>query len=337
MGIAIGPITTRNAVFLAPMSGITDAPFRRLAHELGAGLVVSEMIASADLAASRPAALHRLHGDARTSPRVIQLAGREPRWMAEGARIAEGLGADIIDINMGCPARQVTRGLSGSALMRDLPLAVRLIEASVGAARVPVTLKMRLGWDDRSRNAPELARLAERAGVQMVSVHGRTRSQFFNGTADWRSIRAVKEAVSIPVIANGDVTDFTGAARILEQSRADGLMIGRGARGRPWFPGQIAEFLETGKQNQGLDLALRSTLVHEHYDAMLVHYGREIGVRCARKHLGWYIETTLRDRGGCDARSIGYWRARLCREDNPDRVHRHIDALFRADPERKVA
>src|SRR3954463_8559912 len=227
------------------MSGITDAPFRRLAASLGAGLVVSEMTASDDLVRGRPMSVLRCEATG-IGPHVVQLAGCEPHWMAEGARIAEAAGAEIIDINMGCPARHVTGGQSGSALMRDLDHALRLIEATMSAVKVPVTLKMRLGWDHRSLNAPELARRAAAAGVQLITVHGRTRCQFYKGEADWRAVRAVREAIDIPLVVNGDITSYQKALIALENSGADAVMIGRGAQGQPWLPGQIGRRLQTG-------------------------------------------------------------------------------------------
>ncbi len=243
--LKIGDITVATPVFLAPMSGITDAPFRKLAANLGAGLVVSEMTASNDLVNSRPMSLLRCEATG-VGPHVVQLAGCEANWMAEGARIAEAAGADIIDINMGCPARHVTGGQSGSALMRDLDHALTLIEATVAAVEVPVTLKMRLGWDDRSLNAPELARRAQGAGVQMISVHGRTRCQFYKGEADWGAVRAVRAAIDIPLVVNGDITSFEKAVAALRLSGADAVMVGRGAQGQPWLPGQIGRRLDTG-------------------------------------------------------------------------------------------
>src|SRR3954470_17791616 len=231
--LAVGPLTVPNRVFLAPMSGITDAPFRRLAERLRAGLVVSEMTASDDLVNGRPMSLLKCEATG-IGPHVVQLAGCETRWMAEGARIAEAGGADIIDINMGCPARHVTGGQSGSALMRDLDHALKLIEATISAVKVPVTLKMRLGWDERSLNAPELARRAEAAGVQMISVHGRTRCQFYKGEADWSAVRAVKDSIKIPLVVNGDITSYEKAVSALEKSGADAVMVGRGAQGQPW-------------------------------------------------------------------------------------------------------
>lgn len=271
------------------MSGVTDLPFRRLAARFGAGMVVSEMVASESF----------VRGDAETQMRaeahdgglhVVQLAGREAHWMGEAAKVVAGLGADVIDINMGCPAKKVTSGYSGSALMRDLDHALTLVEATVEAVDVPVTLKMRLGWDDASLNAPELAQRAEAAGVQLVTVHGRTRCQFYKGTADWKAIAAVKNAVSIPVIANGDCKGTADALRMLDQSGADGVMIGRGAYGRPWLPGHVGHFLQTGET---LPVPLGDVLadiVGEHYEMILSHYGESAGVRIARKHLGWYAE-----------------------------------------------
>src|SRR3954468_15330518 len=243
-----------NRVFLAPMSGVTDTPFRRLASRLGAGVVVSEMIASAYLAEGRRDSHRRVDGEG-LPLNVVQLAGCEAHWMAEGARIAEAGGADIIDINMGCPARHVTGGQSGSALMRDLDHAMRLIEATISAVKVPVTLKMRLGWDDRTRNAPELARRAEGAGIQVITVHGRTRCQFYKGEADWGAVRAVREAITIPLVVNGDITSYEKAVAALNLSGADAVMMGRGAQGQPWLPGQIGRRLAGGMTEQTPALA----------------------------------------------------------------------------------
>jgi nifR3 family TIM-barrel protein len=285
----IGAVTAPNRVFLAPMAGITDAPFRRLAERLGAGLVVSEMTACAGLVRGEREAAVRSESSG-VAIRVVQLAGCEPRWMAEGARIAAAQGADVIDINMGCPSKLVTNVASGSALMRDLDHALTLIGATVAAVRVPVTLKMRLGWDAASMNAPELARRAEAAGVQMITVHGRTRCQFYDGAADWAAIRAVKQAVAIPVVVNGDIRDIDGAERALALSGADALMIGRAAQGRPWLPGQVARYLATGTREQAPSLAEQFATIDALYDEMLTHHGVTIGRRHARKHLGWALD-----------------------------------------------
>ena len=286
--LEISGIRVPNRVFLAPMSGVSDVPFRALASGFGAGMVVSEMVAGEMLVRGDAEATARAEraGD---GPHVIQLAGREARWMGEAARAAEDAGADIIDINMGCPAKKVTGGYSGSALMRDLDHALTLIEATVAATTVPVTLKMRLGWDDDNRNAPELARRAEAAGVAMVTVHGRTRCQFYAGDADWAAIRAVRDAVAIPLIANGDVASPADFATVLALSGADGVMIGRAAYGKPWLPGHLATFAATGVVPAAPVGAALHALIVAHYEGLLHHYGERVGVRAARKHLGWYL------------------------------------------------
>ena len=291
MSISIGNIKTRNNVFLAPMSGVTDEPFRQAAHDAGAGLVVSEMVASEELVHQRKDMMRRAKGATKITPFVIQLAGREAHWMAEGAKVAEEMGADIIDINMGCPARQVTGGLSGSALMRNLDHALTLIEATVAAVAVPVTLKMRLGWDDNSQNAPELAKRAQAAGVALITVHGRTRCQFYTGKADWQAIRAVREQINIPLIANGDCGSVDDARQMMQLSGADGVMIGRGAYGRPWWPGHIAEGLNPGSGALAPGLSRMMNVVLCQQQDTLHLYGAELGNKTFRKHIGW---TTLR-------------------------------------------
>ncbi|TPI14624.1 tRNA dihydrouridine synthase DusB [Mesorhizobium sp. B4-1-1] len=291
----VGGVRIRNRVFLAPMSGITDEPFRQRAHAHGAGLVVSEMVASGELAKGRAGCDLRIRHSG-LPVHMVQLAGREVIDMGEGARIAAGEGADIIDINMGCPAKKVTGGYAGSALMRDLDHALSLIEAVVGAVSVPVTVKMRLGWDESALNAPMLARRAEQAGVKMVTVHGRTRCQFYQGKADWRAIARVKEAVSIPVVANGDVGSPEEAATILEQSGADAVMIGRAHYGAPWIAGDIAT-TAAGASAQAIPRMPRALAdyVVSHYEDMLSLYGIESGLRQARKHLGWYLDRHTAD------------------------------------------
>ncbi len=327
MSIQIGPIKTRNRVFLAPLSGVTDEPFRAIAHEFGAGLVVSEMVASEELVRARPDIVRRAMGAGKLKPLVIQLAGREARWMSEGAKVAQGMGADIIDINMGCPAKQVTGGLSGSALMRDLDHAMTLIEATVQAATVPVTLKMRLGWDQANVNAPELARRAEAAGIQMITVHGRTRCQFYNGKADWQAIRAVREAIGIPLIANGDATSIHDARAMLAASGADGVMIGRGAYGRPWWPGVIANQLDPGSGIDEPPLDAEMQIVASQHEQTLINYGADLGNRTARKHLGWSI-MRLEERGLLAANDAMFWRNRILTSPDNNFVARSIVDLY---------
>ena len=326
--LTVGRITLPNRVFLAPMSGVTDTPFRRLAARLGAGVVVSEMIASAYLAEGRRDAQRRVDGEG-LPLNVVQLAGCEARWMAQGARIAEAGGADIIDINMGCPARHVTGVQSGSALMRDLDHALTLIDATVTAVSVPVTLKIRLGWDDASRNAPELARRAESAGVRLITVHGRTRCQFYNGTADWNAVRAVKQAVTVPVVVNGDVTGYEEARAALSRSGADAVMIGRGANGRPWFPGQLAHYLATGEKRGDPPLAAQHALIVALYEEMLAHHGARIGVRHARKHLGWALDVAA-ETVGADAAQLKAARAHVLPCDDPAEAKRRLAEAYEA-------
>jgi nifR3 family TIM-barrel protein len=300
------------------MSGVTDLPFRRLARRLGADLVITEMVASEELVRDHPESLRRAAGEGEAEPLIIQLAGREERWMAEGARAAEGLGAKVIDINMGCPARKVTTGWSGSALMRDLDHAQRLIAATVGATSRPVTLKMRLGWDGATLNAPELARRAQELGVQMVTVHARTRCQFYNGAADWAAVRAVRDAITIPLIVNGDILSACHARQALKLSGADGVMIGRGAYGRPWLPAAVKRALIAGGEAVSPDPNTCIDHMTEHYDAMISYHGVHHGVRIARKHLGWYL-------GGLPGGQA--FRARLLRLEDPRQVLAEIGRL----------
>jgi tRNA-dihydrouridine synthase B len=331
--LTLGPVRIERPVLLAPMAGTTDLPFRRQAHGFGAPYVVSEMVAGDQLARSRRDMVRRTAGAGVVTPLVIQLAGREARWMEEGARIAEDAGADVIDINMGCPSKSVTNGASGSALMRDPDHALRLIEATVAATSRPVTLKMRLGWDAASLNAPDIAQRAERAGVAMIVVHGRTRCQFFRDAADWAAIRSTVEAVRIPVIANGDVSTAADAREALRLSGAAGVMIGRGTQGRPWRTAAIARALvEGGEAGEPPHQVVGASLAAL-YDDALTFYGRELGLRIARKHIAWAIEA----HEAMDTGARRTLRAEICRMTSPEAVLKAIGEAFAVVPLKEAA
>jgi len=329
-GIQIGDVWVPGKVLTAPMTGITDLPFRRLASRLGAAYVATEMVAAAELARARPDVVRRAAVGEGLPLTVIQLVGRDPAAMAEGARMAEKAGADIIDLNFGCPAKEVTGSACGSALMRTPDLAAELMQAAVEATSRPVTVKMRLGWDDASRNAPEIARRAEELGVKAITVHARTRQQFYKGQADWTAVADVKTAVGVPVIVNGDILTAEDAREALAQSGADALMLGRGVYGRPWLAAHLERALADGTVLVEPDRTERTAIVIEHLRASVAFYGLPLGLKMFRKHLGWYVEQAPWPVDPLERRAA---KARLCRLETPDEVeHQIVDLWTQVQP-----
>jgi nifR3 family TIM-barrel protein len=332
-GFTIGPIGLSCNVLLAPMSGITDAPFRRLVEYFGLGLSYSEMVACRELACNSEDAMRRLVRTSADIPFAVQIAGRDTGLMVQAARIAEDSGADILDINLGCPAKRVTGGLAGAALMREPLKALKMIEAVIGAVDIPVTVKMRLGWDENTRNAPEIARDAEGAGVSMICVHARTRQQFYKGRANWACLRKVREVTSLPLAVNGDISSVEDAHEALAQSGADAVMLGRGVLGRPWLPMQVGRALAGEAHVDDPPLAQQCQIVQRHYHDILDHYGQAVGIRCARKHLAAYLEAA----GEAFAVETTAWRSLVCRSKDPVEVVDLVCLFYRELEQRRAA